>query len=518
MLKEVTRNLLHQTDRDGMLIAVSRLNDSEKLKPLAVVIKCAGTWLWQRTKYRPTDFTLNDLLQGKCIQPALDEKVFLNNYVETRKGNVTGSGEVDMAGVTIKAQGHGASKILSSLGTLHKENLLMPHFLKDSKDRKVDLQHSLIKQIQGKNQIFTVVKERIFTTCGCTINFSELKAGSFSTLLKLINLPMVRLNESVCLQNSRDVAIEIPARTVLAYSVSELNIKSDGHYEVVVSPNGIEADDSNVTLHSDHDAIEVDGLWALTQTVERSPLNILNKDLTSVKATLCELACLTPETRFSLLNLFQEILPDQTLLATLENKLENICDESMYDYLADTSSDLTDKFLDLLLCDMDAMGLRSDGSSPASSKQSGGQGAAASWKPANSKHHGSSVNSTDQRQLILTAMHMLISAAGELTDYSLSLLKTCSSETINGLNDLLTHLTYTSQQVPFSELPFLLRNGEVPEEVEQLFISSNITLKIDNRELHAEIGSDSVVLPLVLCVVIHGLAYLNETCEIDIEI
>ncbi|KAK3525286.1 hypothetical protein QTP86_024904, partial [Hemibagrus guttatus] len=190
MLKEVTRNLLHQTDRDGMLIAVSRLNDSEKLKPLAVVIKCAGTWLWQRTKYRPTDFTLNDLLQGKCIQPALDEKVFLNNYVETRKGNVTGSGEVDMAGVTIKAQGHGASKILSSLGTLHKENLLMPHFLKDSKDRKVDLQHSLIKQIQGKNQIFTVVKERIFTTCGCTINFSELKAGSFSTLLKLINLPM----------------------------------------------------------------------------------------------------------------------------------------------------------------------------------------------------------------------------------------------------------------------------------------------------------------------------------------
>ncbi|KAK3525285.1 hypothetical protein QTP86_024905 [Hemibagrus guttatus] len=262
------------------------------------------------------------------------------------------------------------------------------------------------------------------------------------------------------------------------------------YLEVVVSPNGIEADDSNVTLHSDHDAIEVDGLWALTQTVERSPLNILNK----------------------------EILPDQTLLATLENKLENICDESMYDYLADTSSDLTDKFLDLLLCDMDAMGLRSDGSSPASSKQSGGQGAAASWKPANSKHHGSSVNSTDQRQLILTAMHMLISAAGELTDYSLSLLKTCSSETINGLNDLLTHLTYTSQQVPFSELPFLLRNGEVPEEVEQLFISSNITLKIDNRELHAEIGSDSVVLPLVLCVVIHGLAYLNETCEIDIEI
>ncbi|KAG7325688.1 hypothetical protein KOW79_010613 [Hemibagrus wyckioides] len=192
----------------------------------------------------------------------------------------------------------------------------------------------------------------------------------------------VRLNESVCLQKSGDVAIEIPACTVLAYSVSELNIKSDGHYEVVVRPNGVQADDSSVTQCSDHETIELDGLWAMTPTVESSSLNVLNE---------------------------------------------------------------------------------------------------------------------------------------ELTEYSLSLLKTCSPETITGLNNLLTHLTHTSQQVPFSELPFLLRNGEVPEEVEHLFNSSNITLKIDNRELHAEIGSGSKVLPLVLCVVIHGLACLNEMCEIDVE-
>ncbi|XP_058260300.1 uncharacterized protein gsdmea isoform X2 [Hemibagrus wyckioides] len=426
-----------------------------------------------------------------------------------QKGNVTGSGEVDMPGVSIKAQGHGASKTLSSLGTLHKEKLIMPQFLKDSKYKKVDLQHNLITQLQGKNQIFTVVKERIFTTRGCTINFSQLKAGSGSAFLKLFSVSMVRLNESVCLQKSRDVAIEIPACTVLAYSVSELNIKSDGHYEVVVRPNGVEADDSSVTQCSDHETIELDGLWAMTPTVESSSLNVLNEDLASVKATLCELAHLTPETRFSLLNLFQEILPDQTLLSSLENKLDNICDESMYDYLPDTSSDVTDTFLDLLLCDMDTGDLQSDGCQ--------GQGAPACWQAANSNHHGSSVNLTDQRRLILTAMHMLISAAGELTEYSLSLLKTCSPETITGLNDLLTHLTHTSQQVPFSELPFLLRNGEVPEEVEHLFNSSNITLKIDNRELHAEIGSGSKVLPLVLCVVIHGLACLNEMCEIDVE-
>lgn len=68
-----------------------------------------------------------------CCVSELDEKVFLNKYEETQEGNVTGSGEVDMPGVSIKAQGHGASKTLSSLGTLNKEKLKMPQFLKDSK-------------------------------------------------------------------------------------------------------------------------------------------------------------------------------------------------------------------------------------------------------------------------------------------------------------------------------------------------------------------------------------------------
>ncbi|MCJ8749784.1 hypothetical protein PDJAM_G00180290 [Pangasius djambal] len=525
MFEKATHSLLQQTDYDGTLIAVSRLNDSEKLKPLAVVIKCPGSWFWQRTKYKPTDFTLNDLLQGKPIQPVLKEKVFLNKYEETQKGGVAGSGEVDMGGVGMKAQGRGTSKILSSLGTLLKESVIMPHFLKESKDRKVDPQHNLIVQIQGKKQVFTLVKERIFTTCDCTINFSELKEGSCSALFKPICSAKVHLNKGICLQNTRDVAIEIPPHTVMAYSVSELKIKSDGHYEVGVSPDGIEADDS-ITLDSIHTETEVDGLWTLTQITEGSSLSVLNKELASVKATLCKLACLSPETRFSLLNLFQEILPDQTLLSTLEDKLEKICDASMYDshtYLSDTSNELMDKFLYLLHSETDNMDrlasvvLRPNGSLPAISNQNGGQSAPANWKAANTSHNGSSVKSTNQRQLILSAMHMLISAAEELTDDGLTLLKACSSETINGLNDLVTHLTNVSQRVPFNELPFLLRDGEVPHEVELLFISSNITLKRDNKELYAEIGSGVKVLPLILCIVIHGLAYLNESCETDIE-
>ncbi|TSO05456.1 Non-syndromic hearing impairment protein 5 [Bagarius yarrelli] len=500
MLKKAIRSLLQQTDEDGTLIAVSRLNDSEKLKPLAVVLKCPGRWFWQKPKYKPTDFTLNDLLQGTSIEPVLEEKVFLNKYEERQKDSVSGTVEADMVGVSIKADGQGASRILSSVGTLLKERVILPHLLKDSRDRKVDLQHHLFRQTKGKNHTFTLVKERILTTSDCTINCSGLKKGNWTTSFKLIS--PVHLNKSICLQNIRDVVLEIPSHTVLAYSVSELKIKSDGCYEVGVSPDGIEVSD-NITCYPAHNVTAIDGLWPLT--TKASSLSAFSEELTCIRATLCELTCLTPETRFSLLNIFQEILPDQILLSTLEDQLERISEDTMYSHFSPgTSNELTDKFLDLLLSN-----INKHSTSVHMSCES----------TANTSHNGSSLKSTNQRQLILTAMHMLISAAEELTNSGLELLKTCSPETINGLSDVVTHLTSDSQQVPFSELPFLLRNGEVPQEVKLLFMSSNITLKIDNKELYAEIdSSDSNPLPLLLCIVIHGLAYLNESCEVDIEI
>lgn len=86
-----------------------------------------------------TDLTIKaELYFSACVCvvfPVLEEQVFLNKYEETQNGSVSGSGMIDMAGVNMKAQGRGTAKILSSLGTLRKERLIMPHFLKDSKDR-----------------------------------------------------------------------------------------------------------------------------------------------------------------------------------------------------------------------------------------------------------------------------------------------------------------------------------------------------------------------------------------------
>ena len=70
MFAKATTNLVSEIDPDGSLIPVRRLNDSDKLSPLALVIKRNRFWFWQRPKYLPTGFTLNDLLTGnQTIEP-----------------------------------------------------------------------------------------------------------------------------------------------------------------------------------------------------------------------------------------------------------------------------------------------------------------------------------------------------------------------------------------------------------------------------------------------------------------
>lgn len=68
MFERATKQLVQQIDPNGVLIPPS-LNDSKKLKLLAVVLKKPKVWFWQKAKYRPTAFTLNDLLEKGEINP-----------------------------------------------------------------------------------------------------------------------------------------------------------------------------------------------------------------------------------------------------------------------------------------------------------------------------------------------------------------------------------------------------------------------------------------------------------------
>ena len=68
MFVTATRNFVEEVDHGGVLIPVSSLNDTIAL--LSVVVKRKRLWLWQKPKYIPSDFKLNDILTGDApIEP-----------------------------------------------------------------------------------------------------------------------------------------------------------------------------------------------------------------------------------------------------------------------------------------------------------------------------------------------------------------------------------------------------------------------------------------------------------------
>ncbi|KAI4899834.1 hypothetical protein NFI96_016879 [Prochilodus magdalenae] len=537
MFGKATHWLIHQIDEDGVLIAVSRLNDSKKLKPLGVVIKRPAVWFWQKTKYSPTAFTLNDLLEGESIQPELERTEFLK-YKAKHEGVYGGSVEAGIVGINLKAKGLGTSKLSSCLGTLRQENVNLQKLLQDSESRKVNLEHQLLKQTRGKTQqAYALVIERVFTTCDCTIEYNGVKEGNCITILKALGIcpTEVCLKETSTLQYDTDVAIEIPPNTVLAYSVINLDIKNDGHYELSACCDGFESDDDS-TKSSLYNEDQVDGLLALPEIPEGSSLSVLKKVLSDVKTTLLELAHLPAQSRLSLLPMFRKIILKKTLLSTLEEKLAETLfmlrvGEASCLSRDDESNELIDSFLQHLepqrsstagLSTMNQKGSLSGLHTPANKNKANynGTSSAASYmngasnengsQLAQSSQNGASTKSSKHSQSVLTAMYMLVSAAEGLTDSGLILLETlCSSDVLNGLNDLVNLLTEDSQPLLIDSLPSPLQNEHVFLKVQALFSVSKIMLKRD-KKIWAETQCSSEYLPLTLCVVIYGLAYLNE--------
>ncbi|KAK1805309.1 hypothetical protein P4O66_019643 [Electrophorus voltai] len=488
MFDKATKRLVRQIDPDGALFAVSRLTDSEKLKPLAVVIKCPPVWFWQTAKYRPSVFTLNDLLQ-------VLEQAELLTYEEKHKCNKDASLEAGGSALKVSTQGSGVSALSSSLGTLCKENVNIQKLLEDSKDRlKVDLKHPLLGKSKSKKK-FTLVMERIFTTATCRIEYSGLEEGSCSGMLKSLKIGTAELSlkESGSLHFDTDVAMDIPPHTVMAYSVRKLNIKSNGQYDVRVWPDGIEADELTEPELPGYIEEEVDGLLPLPKIQdESSSLSALKTELEEVKAHLCVLAHLSHQTHSSLLLQIRKILLDRELLSTLEDKL----DELVYGdavcpfqtHFSDSSDTFIDTFLDLL------------------------QPKTTSENSLSTESLSTSLKLSKQNQAALTALYFLMSAAMGLTDDGLILLESfCSSQVLTELNDFVNLLTDDSQPVLFTSLPAPLQNEDMLRRVEQLFSSSNVVLKIEAGKLWTETTCNSGHLPYILCTVIHGLAYLSDT-------
>lgn len=520
MFETATKKFVRHIDPSGVLIPASSLNDSKNLQLLAVVLKSKTCWFWQRIKYRPTEFTINNLLKEKKTQlkPECKKEVFVK-YVETDRKELAGSAEVGCPDVNLNLIGQSISKLNLCLGTLQKEYLDIPKLLNDSRGRKLDLKHSLIKQSKKKNKTFAVLKERIFTTCNCKIIWNEQERRGFHAMFTGC-LPKMSIEGSGKQDHGSETKLDIPPDTVLAYSVMEISIDTEGCFELCLFPRGLSTDETS-EIPSPVPS-EVDGQCPLMQ--QGFPLHTQKKALADVQTHVCALSDLSIELRSSILVLLRKIMLDRTILSALVDKLEALSSDEapcfLTNELSEKQSQIIGEFLDLLK--WESLENNQPSTSTSLSITNGCQKSTANHShplvasdqngchTAVSNQNGCSKAASKPSMELMYAMQMLLCALEELTDAGLKLLEPfCTSERLNSLQDLVMHLTSNIMPLCKDMVPVLLQSEEEFHRMEELFKSCNVLLKKENDTLTSEMTCSVGFLPLVLCIAIHGLASLS---------
>ncbi|KAM8868926.1 gasdermin Eb isoform 2-T2 [Spinachia spinachia] len=317
MFATATRNFVQEVDRGGLLIPVSSPNDTIAL--LTVVVKRKRFWLWQKPKYIPTDFTLNDILTGDApIRPGVMETDFIK-YDGTFGDNIQANVDASFPHANVSLEGKDSSKLQSSFGSLKKEELEVQKLLSDCKERILDMSHGLIQQTKEKRRrVFGIVKERILTTQPCSVIEEVQQGAQFAGALSLCGprCTKVSLKENGSLSKDSNITMEIPVLTPIAYSLIELEVKHDGRYELCLM--------SYTSGFFEVDGPSRKGLGCVGAAVA-SGSSHLGQELEQLRDHFQLLSSLPATTKRSLLQQITQVMADRRALASLQNVLEQMC-------------------------------------------------------------------------------------------------------------------------------------------------------------------------------------------------
>ncbi|XP_011479184.1 gasdermin-E-like isoform X2 [Oryzias latipes] len=483
MFSNATANFVRQIDPNGSLIHVSRLNDSDKLVPMGLVVKRNRIWAWQRPKYRPTDFILSDLLQGDLkLEPGVSQMDFLTykgTYIDKKSAML----DVRAGGANAGLEGQGASKLHSSFDNLKKEELDVRKLLSDSSNRLVDMHHVLVQQLEKRADVLAVVKERILTTSPCSVTLRRKQQCGFHGVLSLLSL--LGSSVRVCVQDlsnvemNSDVSLEIPSGTVIAYSVLELQVQKNGHYDICLQPGRIggfadNPDPISRSLH--HSTDTVDSLCNWNNPKEEVVWGVRQNVADLQWADLAPLADLPQSTRYPLINQLQETLTDRAALSYLQAVLEELCDGDTVESIEE-SSEIQRKstFLD-----------QQDPVFPAEDLQ--------------------------RETAKLKAVYLLVSTMDELPDEALGLLSESRPVVLLAFDELLSSLKGSGGSISIDSIPVPLQDNQAFQQAEQLFYSIGVALRRDAEQLWMESGREDEVLLLLLSFSMHGLSLLLTGC------
>lgn len=485
MFSKATANFVRQVDPDGSFIHVSRVNDSLKLLPLALVVKRNRFWFWQSPKYLPTDFTLADLLQGtEPLQHSVSRSEFVS-FQGTFRDKCMGKLDTEAPSISVSLEGRGISKLQSSFNKLDKEKLDVKELLRGSTNRLVDMQHVLVRQLKKKSEVLVVVKEIVLTTSPCSLTHTRkdqcaLK-GALSLLSQLGGSVQVSVKESNSVEVDSDVSLEIPSGTVIAFSVMELEIEKDGQFVIGVQPNTIGGICSD--MWRSHDSLHtVDG--RSSQKGAPVLLGALLDESTDLE--LGPLALLHQESRRSIFKDLREVVRDRTALSSLECLLQDLSRGEKLKVAAH-GGELSDSQWELVWAV-----LRGLGEEELTGSSSSGESA------------------------VLSAAHLLVSALEELPDETLILLSCCSPDLLDAFDSLLRSLKESAEPLlSLQRLPAPLRDEQTLQQGAQLLSCTNTALRWDGEWLWLQGGSDDdeggAGLPtVVLYAAVCGLSLLAK--------
>ncbi|XP_031432605.1 gasdermin Eb [Clupea harengus] len=472
MFAKATTNLVSEIDPDGSLIPVRRLNDSDKLSPLALVIKRNRFWFWQRPKYLPTGFTLNDLLTGnQTIEPVVKVTDFLK-YSGTFGDKMGTLVETGVGVANVSLEGRSSAKLQSSFGSLRKEELDVRKLLQDSKHKVLDLEHDLMEQVrEQRRRVFGLVRERVSTVQECVVCEEVEDSGTCSGLFGVLTPAKIKVSvkQSGNLEYDSNVSLTIPANTTLLYSLIELEVKANGQYELCLLQDfrgGFESDSDSV------DTVEKGELITVSMgTGLHSHKGPLLTDLEGVCRQLSPLACEPAGTRTALLQRLSELMEERVALDHLEQALEDLCSGVTPD-LGSLDQDLKAQVMSFLELLPQAEGGQTD----------------TSHTP------------------LLTAAHLLVSALDEMSDEALSALSCCSPPVLQALQQLVLRLASEGACSPIDPA---LAQEEVFQRVKRLFAASAVNLLREEGTLKAGGGVLTGHLPLVMGIAVTGLAALG---------
>nr|XP_004652861.1 gasdermin-E isoform X2 [Jaculus jaculus] len=500
MFAKATRNFLKEVDAGGNLVAVSNLNDSDKLQLLSLVTKKKRYWCWQRPKYQFLSITLGDVLtDDRSLSPVVVESDFVK-YEGKFQNHVSGTIETALGKVKLNVGGKGLVESHSSFGTLRKQEVDLQQLIQDSVDRTINLNSPVLQQVlERRNEVLCVVTQKIMTTRKCVISehvqIEEKCGGVVGIQTKTVQVSAM---EEGTITKDTNVVLEIPAATTIACGIIELYVKQGGQFEFCLlqeKHGGFEhqgrADSVYLEplVYREFAFLDIPDAGPRTPSRDE-PLHLLKQAKTHLERSLHPLEELPGHQRTALRLLLQAALFDEDFLVVLEQVCDDIASGLWSPQATQAVEELTPPRQQDLSAFLRLVGCKVLGEHPGPQDE------------------------VSNQKLFATA-YFLVSALAEMPDNAAVLLGTCCKLQ---MISTLCHLLYTLSDDGESDLedPTLapLRDTERFRIVQRLFaLATSIDLERMQASVRAAIPKDSSIFLLVFQITLSGLCALGREHE-----